>query len=154
MLPCDAEVRGQLEEVFDRIRAAWGDLDFLLHSITFDAPCRAIDVGWRPTSTPRVIRAHAISPDRPEHARRAVSSSLMNSSKRLRRARRSITWSRLPTSEILQRFSLAMTRGGLPGRSFRSMEASAWKHELVADAAPARGSISRIGSGSSFLVGA
>ncbi len=35
MLPCDVQVPGQLEEVFDRIKGAWGGLDFLLHSIAF-----------------------------------------------------------------------------------------------------------------------
>jgi enoyl-[acyl-carrier protein] reductase I len=35
VLPCDVQIPGQLEEVFDRVRAAWGSLDFLLHSIAF-----------------------------------------------------------------------------------------------------------------------
>jgi enoyl-[acyl-carrier protein] reductase I len=35
VLPCDVQIPGQLEAVFDRIRAAWGGLDFLLHSIAF-----------------------------------------------------------------------------------------------------------------------
>jgi enoyl-[acyl-carrier protein] reductase I len=35
VLPCDVLIPGQLEDVFDRIRAAWGGLDFLLHSIAF-----------------------------------------------------------------------------------------------------------------------
>ncbi len=35
VLPCDVQVPGQLEAVFDRIRADWGSLDFLLHSIAF-----------------------------------------------------------------------------------------------------------------------
>ena len=35
VLPCDVQVPGQLEEVFDRIKVAWGGLDFLLHSIAF-----------------------------------------------------------------------------------------------------------------------
>jgi len=35
VLPCDVQVPGQLEEVFDRIERAWGGLDFLLHSIAF-----------------------------------------------------------------------------------------------------------------------
>lgn len=35
VLPCDVLIPGQLEDVFDRIRTAWGGLDFLLHSIAF-----------------------------------------------------------------------------------------------------------------------
>lgn len=35
VLPCDVRVPGQLEAVFDRVREAWGGLDFLLHSIAF-----------------------------------------------------------------------------------------------------------------------
>jgi enoyl-[acyl-carrier protein] reductase I len=35
LLPCDVQVPGQLEAVFERIRAEWGQLDFLLHAIAF-----------------------------------------------------------------------------------------------------------------------
>jgi enoyl-[acyl-carrier protein] reductase I len=35
VLPCDVQVPGQLEEVFERIKGTWGGLDFLLHSIAF-----------------------------------------------------------------------------------------------------------------------
>ncbi|MEJ0095107.1 MAG: enoyl-ACP reductase FabI [Methylocella sp.] len=35
VLPCDVQVPGQLEGVFDRIQSGWGGLDFLLHSIAF-----------------------------------------------------------------------------------------------------------------------
>jgi len=35
VLPCDVREPGQLEAVFARIRAEWGSLDFLLHSIAF-----------------------------------------------------------------------------------------------------------------------
>ncbi len=35
VLPCDVQVSGQLEDVFGRLQAAWGGLDFLLHSIAF-----------------------------------------------------------------------------------------------------------------------
>ena len=35
VLPCDVRVPGQLEAVFERVRAEWGTLDFLLHSIAF-----------------------------------------------------------------------------------------------------------------------
>lgn len=35
VLPCDVRVDGQLEAVFDAVRAAWGRLDFVLHSIAF-----------------------------------------------------------------------------------------------------------------------
>ena len=34
-LPCDVREPGQLEDVFDRITAEWGRLDFLLHAIAF-----------------------------------------------------------------------------------------------------------------------
>jgi len=35
LLPCDVESPGQLEAVFERIRAEWGQVDFLLHAIAF-----------------------------------------------------------------------------------------------------------------------
>ena len=35
VLPCDLRERGQLESVFDAVRAHWGGLDFLLHSVAF-----------------------------------------------------------------------------------------------------------------------
>ena len=35
LLPCDVSQPGQLEAVFDAVRARWGRLDFLLHSIAF-----------------------------------------------------------------------------------------------------------------------
>jgi enoyl-[acyl-carrier protein] reductase I len=35
LLPCDVSDAGQLEAVFERIRAEWGRLDFLLHAIAF-----------------------------------------------------------------------------------------------------------------------
>ncbi len=35
ILPLDVEQPGQLEAVFERIRAEWGSLDFLIHSIAF-----------------------------------------------------------------------------------------------------------------------
>jgi enoyl-[acyl-carrier protein] reductase I len=35
LLPCDVRIPGQLEAVFERIRAEWGRLDFLLHAIAF-----------------------------------------------------------------------------------------------------------------------
>lgn len=35
VLPCDVQIPGQLEAVFERISDAWGGLDFLLHSIAF-----------------------------------------------------------------------------------------------------------------------
>ncbi|CAN5787935.1 enoyl-ACP reductase FabI [soil metagenome] len=34
-MPLDVEVPGQLEAVFDAVRAQWGQLDFILHSIAF-----------------------------------------------------------------------------------------------------------------------
>ncbi len=34
-LPCDVAVAGQLEAVFEAIRAQWGRLDFLFHAIAF-----------------------------------------------------------------------------------------------------------------------
>jgi enoyl-[acyl-carrier protein] reductase I len=35
LLPCDVRIPGQLEAAFERIRADWGQLDFLLHAIAF-----------------------------------------------------------------------------------------------------------------------
>jgi len=35
LLPLDVSIEGQMEEVFERIRKEWGQLDFLLHSIAF-----------------------------------------------------------------------------------------------------------------------
>jgi enoyl-[acyl-carrier protein] reductase I len=35
IVPCDVREPGQLEAVFSRIRAEWGRLDFLLHSIAY-----------------------------------------------------------------------------------------------------------------------
>jgi len=35
IVPCDVRQPGQLEAVFERIAAEWGQLDFLLHSIAF-----------------------------------------------------------------------------------------------------------------------
>lgn len=35
MMPLDVQVEGQLEAVFDRIREAWGRLDFVIHSIAY-----------------------------------------------------------------------------------------------------------------------
>jgi enoyl-[acyl-carrier protein] reductase I len=35
LLLCDVRIPGQLEAAFDRIRAEWGQLDFLLHAIAF-----------------------------------------------------------------------------------------------------------------------
>lgn len=34
-MPCDVEVPGQLEAVFERISQYWGRLDFALHSIAY-----------------------------------------------------------------------------------------------------------------------
>lgn len=35
LAPCDVREPGQLEALFDEVRARWGKLDFLLHSIAF-----------------------------------------------------------------------------------------------------------------------
>lgn len=35
IMPCDVQAPGQLDAVFQRIGAAWGGLDFVLHSIAF-----------------------------------------------------------------------------------------------------------------------
>jgi enoyl-[acyl-carrier protein] reductase I len=35
LLPCDVSIPGQLDSVFEQIRAKWGRLDFLLHAIAF-----------------------------------------------------------------------------------------------------------------------
>ncbi len=47
LLPCDVREEGQLEAVFEAIRASWGHLDFVLHSIAFapkeDLHARVVD---------------------------------------------------------------------------------------------------------------
>lgn len=35
LAPCDVRVPGDLEALFERVRSAWGGLDFLLHSIAY-----------------------------------------------------------------------------------------------------------------------
>ncbi|MFT3966351.1 MAG: enoyl-ACP reductase FabI, partial [Sphingobium sp.] len=35
LAPCDVRQPGELEALFERVRASWGGLDFLLHSIAF-----------------------------------------------------------------------------------------------------------------------
>jgi enoyl-[acyl-carrier protein] reductase I len=35
VLPCDVRVPGQLDAVFDAVRAQWGSLDFVIHSIAY-----------------------------------------------------------------------------------------------------------------------
>jgi enoyl-[acyl-carrier protein] reductase I len=35
ILPCDVREPGQLDAVFDAVRAAWGSLDFVVHSIAY-----------------------------------------------------------------------------------------------------------------------
>lgn len=35
LMPCDVRLPGQMQAVFDRIRAEWGTLDFVLHAIAF-----------------------------------------------------------------------------------------------------------------------
>jgi enoyl-[acyl-carrier protein] reductase I len=35
ILPCDVRAPGQLEAVFDAVRAAWGGLDFVVHAIAY-----------------------------------------------------------------------------------------------------------------------
>ncbi|MBO0903381.1 enoyl-ACP reductase FabI [Jiella sonneratiae] len=35
VMPCDVREPGQLEAVFERVKAEWGGLDFLLHSIAY-----------------------------------------------------------------------------------------------------------------------
>ncbi len=35
VLPCDVRAPGQLEAVFEAVRAAWGGLDFVVHSIAY-----------------------------------------------------------------------------------------------------------------------
>lgn len=46
-LPCDVREPGQLEAVFEKVEAEWGQLDFLLHSIAFapreDLHARVVD---------------------------------------------------------------------------------------------------------------
>jgi enoyl-[acyl-carrier protein] reductase I len=50
VMPLDVSVEGQMEQVFERIRQEWGQLDFLLHSIAF-APKEALH--GRVTDVPR-----------------------------------------------------------------------------------------------------
>ena len=35
ILPCDVEDRGSVDQVFEALRAKWGQLDFLVHAIAF-----------------------------------------------------------------------------------------------------------------------
>jgi len=60
ILPLDVEAPGQMEAVFDRIRAQWGKLDFVVHSIAFapraDLHGRVIDC-----SEAGFLRAMAVS---------------------------------------------------------------------------------------------
>jgi enoyl-[acyl-carrier protein] reductase I len=47
IMPCDVQVSGQLEAVFQRVKQEWGRLDFLLHSVAFapkeDLHSRVVD---------------------------------------------------------------------------------------------------------------
>ncbi|MEI7610808.1 MAG: SDR family oxidoreductase, partial [Rhodospirillaceae bacterium] len=47
LLPCDVREAGQLEAVFEAVKASWGKLDFVLHSIAFapkeDLHARVVD---------------------------------------------------------------------------------------------------------------
>jgi enoyl-[acyl-carrier protein] reductase I len=63
LLPCDVRVPGQLEAVFDRIRTAWGSLDFLLHSIAYapaeDLHGRVVDCSAAGFATAMEISCHS-----------------------------------------------------------------------------------------------
>ena len=55
--PLDVEAEGQLESVFEQIRAKWGRLDFLLHSIAY---CPKDDLHGRVTDCSRAGFARAM----------------------------------------------------------------------------------------------
>lgn len=61
--PFDLRVQGQLEAVFDRVRAEWGGLDFLLHSIAFapkdDLLGRLVDSSFAGFSLAMDISCHS-----------------------------------------------------------------------------------------------
>jgi len=61
--PFDSRIPGQLEAVFDRIRAEWGRLDFLLHSIAFapkeDLLGRLVDSSFSGFSLAMDISCHS-----------------------------------------------------------------------------------------------
>ncbi|MBK1638577.1 enoyl-[acyl-carrier-protein] reductase [Rhodothalassium salexigens DSM 2132] len=60
ILPCDVTDDAQLQAVFDGIRARWGRLDFVLHSIAF-APRQDLHGRLADTSRPGFLKAMDIS---------------------------------------------------------------------------------------------
>ena len=76
MQSCDVRVPGQLEAAFERIRAEWGQLDFLLHAIAYapadDLHGRVVDcsaagpLNWVPNrSAPTRSHPDRSAPERP-----------------------------------------------------------------------------------------
>jgi enoyl-[acyl-carrier protein] reductase I len=63
LLACDVSIPGQLEGVFEHVRAAWGGLDFLLHAIAFapaaDLHGRVVDSSAGGFATAMDISCHS-----------------------------------------------------------------------------------------------
>ena len=63
VVPCDVREAGQLEAVFARIRAQWGRLDFVLHSIAYapkeDLHCRITDCSQAGFNTAMDVSCHS-----------------------------------------------------------------------------------------------
>jgi enoyl-[acyl-carrier protein] reductase I len=63
LLPCDVQVPGQLEAVFERITKEWGRLDFLLHAIAYapadDLHGRVVDCSAAGFSLAMEISCHS-----------------------------------------------------------------------------------------------
>lgn len=63
VMPCDVEIPGQLEAVYERIGADWGRLDFVLHSIAFapkpDLHGRVVDCSKDGFATAMDVSVHS-----------------------------------------------------------------------------------------------
>ena len=63
ILPCDVREPGQLESVFERVRAQWGRLDFVLHAIAYapreDLHDRVVDFSQAGFSMAMDISCHS-----------------------------------------------------------------------------------------------
>lgn len=58
--PCDVTDEGQIEQVMEQLKAAWGGIDFLVHSLAF-APREALDGAYIDTSRDAYATALDIS---------------------------------------------------------------------------------------------
>lgn len=62
-MPCDVRVEGQIETLFERARATWGGIDFVLHSIAFapreDLHGRVIDASAAGFATAMDVSCHS-----------------------------------------------------------------------------------------------